>query len=325
MAECYNISENEVILEHDNKEDIQEHYNKEDIQECDDNKEDILECDDNNKKQQINISATELGMIEKYEILADKYYKLLAVNNLLKNDCTELNKEIINNKIQKENDYKNKISKLINELTTTKNIYEDFQKENSILKKKYSYIKTENDKMQNEFYERKTYYYEFLLNQNMLLNEENKKIINELFELKKQLNLLEQQNKFNIIEHTILNQFHNKYKTDMQQRFTILEDDYKNKEDKDDGEDEGDVEDIDEEENDENEEEDEEEDDDYCESNQYIELTDNSKIKAFIENKVKKMEINKRIYKILNQTININSKSEVIKAYQEICKKYIKK
>jgi hypothetical protein len=96
--------------------------------------------------------------------------------------------------------------------------------QNQILKHKYNFVKNEYDRLTDELFNVKIYNNDnkSLLEQNNILLDANTKLTNDLYDEKKVSQILTQKLKFVNIEHSVLSEYHDKYKKDTEQKIYNL-------------------------------------------------------------------------------------------------------
>ena len=262
--------------------------------------------------QNIKISELENECKQLRDINITKLENICFNQNIkiseLENEC-ELLREINSNDNSEK--LKNKLISQKQELHIINDKYTNIEKENKILKQKYEFIKNEYNRLREESFNTKIYNNnKSLLEQNNILVLDNKTLINELYDAKKENQNLTQKLKFNEIEHDILTKYHNKYKEDTNQQIYNLELNFglvfeQN------------IDDEIENNTDVNEETDE---------NEYSDVETEQNISVFIDTKgIKKMLLNGKNYKLINQNIDIKNKNQLQKEYMLLHNKYLPK
>lgn len=162
-------------------------------------------------------SKSVLEMCEK-EHLPDQ----IAKENIIETENDHLKQiRVLTDSLEK---YKNKLTEKnanIQTLIEKQNISEQ---ENLILKHKYNFIKNEYDRLTEELFNVKIYNNNnnSLTEQNNILLNDNTTLTNDLYDAKKLIHILTQKLKFSNIEHTVLSEYHDKYKKESEQTIQNL-------------------------------------------------------------------------------------------------------
>ena len=276
------------------------------------NNESIIHEDKNNLEIKIIELENECKQLREINIKITKLDDICFNQNIkiseLENECEQLREINSNDYLEK---LKNKLISKKQELHIIINKHTNIEKENKILKLKYEFIKNEYNHLREESFNTKIYNNnKSLLEQNNILVLDNKTLINELYDAKKENQNLTLKLKFNEIEHDILTKYHNKYKEDTNQQIYNLELNFGLVS-------ELDIDDEIEYNNDVNEE---------TEENEYSDAEPEQNISAFIDTKgIKKILLNGKNYKLINQNIDIKNKIQLQKEYMLLHNKYLPK
>ena len=274
------------------------------------NNESIIHDDKNNLEIKIIELESECKHLREINIKITTLEEICFNQNIkiaeLENDCEHL-REINSNDYSEK--LKNKLISKKQELHIIIDKHTNIEKENKILKQKYEFIKNEYNRLREESFNTKIYNNnKSLLEQNNILVLDNKTLINELFDAKKENQNLTQKLKFNEIEHDILSEYHNKYKEDTAKQIYNLELNFGLVSEQD-------IDDELENNNDVNEEPEETE-----------ETEETEDVSVFIDTKgIKKMLLNGKNYKLINQNIDIKNKNQLQKEYMLLYNKYLPK